>query len=341
MPGECTDRRAPATEGFDGYRSRVSLPDVLDRAVLGSLLASMDLVPEDEPRPIGTEYGFAGICASVPLAAPTGTRDAVVKVWDPKAFGLAEFEFYGEWARRLPIRLPECLGMYATEDVAVLVLERIEVIRQGDDETFALDEDLAVLAEIPALTHRATVGMATELSDHTALRPRPPEFHDARRVAYASAFGLPEGQPLRSIVIASEQVDRLGAEMLAAAHSGLVHADIHLDNVVTDASGPVLLDWSHVSWGPAAIDLSGLLVSSVPTDHYEATITAYRDTTEVSDEALIGGLLHRVMAGTLGVAVWQPTTHRQARLRKIGVAKSLAAAEWLFEWRPELAPMLS
>jgi fructosamine-3-kinase len=319
----------------------VSLPDVLDRDVLGGLLASIDLVPQDDPRPIGTGYGFAGICASVVLATPSGSRDAVVKVWDPKAFGLAEFEFYGEWAGRLPIRLPECLGMHATEDVAALVLERIEVIRQGDAETFALDEDLAALAEIPALAHRATVGTTTDLPDHAALRPRPSEFHDARRVAYAAAFGLPEGQPVRSIVIASEQADRLAAEMLSSAHSGLLHGDVHLDNVVTDISGPVLLDWSRLSWGPAAIDLAGLLVTSVPTDHYEATIATYRDTTEVSDEALTGGLLHQVMAGTLGVAAWQPTTRRQARVHKIGVAKALAAAEWLFEWRRELVPVLS
>lgn len=331
----------PNGRGRDGYRSTVSLPDVLDRTILGGLLAPMGLVPAEAPRPIGTEYGFAGTCVSVPLDTPSGSRQAVVKVWDPVAHGLGEFEFYGEWATRLPVRLPECLGMQATNGVAVLVLEQIAVRRQGDDETFALDEDLAGLAAIPALTHRATVDGPSDLTEHTALRPRSSEFHDARRVAYASAFGLPEGQPVRSIVIASEQVDRLAAEMLGPAHAGLLHADIHLDNVVIDDSGPVLLDWSHLSWGPAAIDLGGLLVSSVAADDYEATIDAYRDTTEVSDEALIGGLLHGIMARTLGVAAWSPTTRRQARLRTIGVAKALAAAEWLFEWRPEVAPLLS
>src|SRR6185436_2232626 len=56
------------------------------------------------------------------------------------------------------------------------------------------------------------------------------------------------------------------AESLAAldeAPTALVHADLHLENVLFRPDGtPVLLDWTDASLGPAAADLAWILVFS-------------------------------------------------------------------------------
>jgi len=40
----------------------------------------------------------------------------------------------------------------------------------------------------------------------------------------------------------------------------VLHADLHLDNVLLSESGPILLDWANVRWGPAAIDVARCLL---------------------------------------------------------------------------------
>jgi aminoglycoside phosphotransferase (APT) family kinase protein len=222
------------------------------------------------------------------------------------------------------------------------VLEHLEVAHQGDDEGYASPTASGALADLLAEIHRSSVGSESDLPEYRWVAPRPGEWHDARRVMYVSDFGLPAPGPLRSLIVGSERVDRLAAEMLDAAHPGLIHSDVHLDNVVFLADGqPVLLDWAHPGWGPAAIDLAGLLVSSVPPEDFNAVIARYRSTAEVTDGAVRGAVLHRILLGTLGVAAWNPETERGHRLRSLSTTKSLAAAGWLIDTWPDAVTLFT
>ena len=64
-------------------------------------------------------------------------------------------------------------------------------------------------------------------------------------------------------------------ERLAQAPTTLIHADLHLDNILFSPSGhspPVIvLDWQTVSWGPAAVDLAVMLATSLSVEQRRAT----------------------------------------------------------------------
>lgn len=277
----------------------------------------------------------------VEVQLPDGrTTNSVIKVWDPTSHGYDEIDFYENWAPRLPIRLPECFAAHATMTAGVVVLERLEGVRQGDAATVARD-DAAAVARVLARIHRSTVGSATDLAPTRWTRTRPDSWHDTRRVAFVEAFGLPESGPLRAVVVNSRAADAIAIEVLSAAHPGLVHGDVHLDNVVFLDDEPVLLDWPRVGWGAAAVDLAGLLLGYDEPDGYSTIVDQYRGNTEVTDEALLGGILLHLVIGTLGVAKWQPTTDRQARLKRAGIDRVADAAAWLFETQPDLLAQLN
>lgn len=310
-------------------------PDLASRDALTAFLAPVDIEPIGDPAPIGDEYGYGSSRAAVTVRLPDGQeREAVVKVWDGNAHGYDEIEFYEVWAPQLPIRLPECLATHATDEQGLLVLERVQG-RQGDDEGRASPEEACSLARYLAAVHLASVGSTTALAER-GRTPRPGEWHDARRVSLADRHGLPESEPARSILVQSETADRLAVELMRPAHSGLTHSDVHLDNVLFTDDGPVLLDWARLGWGPAALDLGSLLVSSVRPDDYDTVVGAYRRVAEVTEEALRGALLYRVITGTLGMVRWEPRSPRQARLKETSLAKAADAATWLGASWPEL-----
>lgn len=315
----------------------MTLPDLSTVTALQSVLEPTGITVESDPEPIGDKWGFASSRVTARVRLTDGRSvHAVVKVWDGERRGLGEILFYDTWAPRLPIRTPEC-SAHATDTYGLVVLEHLDALDHGDDERHASLEVAASLATILARVHRATVGNVEEPAVRGWNRPHPAEWHDTRRVDFIAWHGLPDSEPARAIIVQSEIADRLGVEMMSAAHPGLVHTDVHLDNVVFLDDGPVLLDWADPGWGPAAVDLAALLVSSVSPEDYDPVIEAYRSTTELTDTALHGAMLHRILIGTFGLVRWETGSERQARLKNASVAKALAAVAWLDRRWPEMA----
>lgn len=314
-------------------------PDLLDRTVLHELLAPLGITPASDPEPAGSNYGFASQLAALHVTLANGSEAAVVvKVWDSRTHGLGEIEFYENWAPRLPIRLATHHGSHATEEMGLLVLEDLRPVRQGDEELGMALADACSVARTIAAVHLATVGAESSLEPTPSSRPA--EWHDSRRVSFIKRFGMPDHGLVRSIVVNSELAERLGRSLVSEAAAGLVHADLHADNIVFVADDPIILDWSRPRWGPAVEDLASLLVSVVSPEDYDAVINAYRDKVAIDDDQITGGILTRLLVGTLGVARWIPSTPRQERLITLGQRRVEQTAEWLAARAPGIEPLL-
>ncbi len=126
-------------------------------------------------------------------------------------------------------------------------------------------------------------------------------------------------------------LDRIGEAQhvanarLAGAQQTLLHAELHLDNVVFEqGTEPVLLDWARCSRGPLAIDLYELLFTMGNPDDIEQTLRAYVSAFEAESREVIdvdrlrhelgGVFLRRFAIGTCGTALWNPTAPREIAL---------------------------
>jgi aminoglycoside phosphotransferase (APT) family kinase protein len=118
-----------------------------------------------------------------------------------------------------------------------------------------------------------------------------------------------------------ESVNARVEELLAGAPHTLLHADLHLDNVLFDERGPILLDWARVSRGPAAIDLCELMFLMSPD--WESPLAAYveelRHRGMALDEATLhreigGALLRRFISITCGISRWDTPPERERRM---------------------------
>ena len=128
-------------------------------------------------------------------------------------------------------------------------------------------------------------------------------------------------------------------ERLSGAPQTLLHADLHLDNVLFDGGvdHPVILDWARVSRGPAAIDLVELLFLMSPD--WKSALAIYLDELQrrgvaVDEPALhrqIGGaLLRRFISATCGVSRWETPSEREQKLIETDQMRVFRAIE---EWR--------
>jgi fructosamine-3-kinase len=307
----------------------------MDGAALRAVLAPLDMQHIGDPEPIGDEFGFASSRARVAVVGPDGTeRPAVVKAWSVEGHGTAEIDFYEKWAPILPVRLATCFGSHAGGEIAVLVLEDLGDVRQGDAaETMELADAVAITRDLAAI-HRATVGRDSDLP--AAGQPRPDEWHESRRTAHLERHGPPRHPTLRVIVNHSAQAEASAARVLAGSALGLVHGDVHSDNVVFLRNGtPVLLDWSRPQWGPAAHDVASLLLAC-PKDGYARVVDTYHSIALITNAEIHAAMLRRLVTATLGTAMWMPETDRQQRLVEVGQDQARTAAAWLAEVAPGL-----
>ena len=123
---------------------------------------------------------------------------------------------------------------------------------------------------------------------------------EASIMAYAAAAGFPvpqvyevdgadlvmerlDGPTMLAALIAGDIGDRTGAELLADLHDrlhalpaphspcpgiGVLHLDLHPDNVILSPRGPVVIDWRNATQGPPDLDLamSAVILAQVAVD---------------------------------------------------------------------------
>lgn len=268
--------------GFTGLTARLRLDYEPERAGPPTVVAKFPLG--------GMDSGYQRMQRQSPELARIFADRAVREAW-----------FYRVLVPELPAPAPRCWA--GAEDVErsrlVLLLEDIADARGGDALRGCQPEDVeAVLAAI-APVHAAWWAQPDRLAvlpnwagDRAAGERRQQRFRE-RWAAFAEQHGL--GLDARLRRMAARLGDSLAdvLDRLAAAPQAVVHADLHLDNVLFTPgrdNGVVVLDWQTVCRGPAAVDVARAVVTSLDP----------RDRRDHEDRLLAG--YHRAMRN-LGVTI--------------------------------------
>jgi thiamine kinase-like enzyme len=300
---------------------------------------------------IGQDFGLTSVLMRCRLEGASGPRSVIVKLWDTDGqAGSREVPFYATFAPLLGIRVPRCYhgSIDAESKRGVLVLEDLGAARQGDCLLQADPRDAAALAGRLATLHATWQGSAA-LEEATWLRSlhlveREPEWLALRSARFLERFRVDPGT--RFLLEHLDAIQTRANERLADAADTLLHADLHLDNVVfEDGVQPVILDWARVAKGPAVLDLVELLLAMTPLRHFDDTLHLYMEEllvrgVEVEAAALrrqLGGaLLRKLIRETCGVALWEPGLEREQAILRTTLERNAEAIEWWQARDPEL-----
>ncbi len=221
----------------------------------------MDLsVALGEPCTVVGPIGEAQGRASQRFELRTPTRHLVVKRSDDPEEVAREAAFYQQLAPRLDLLLPEL--HYADDTQIVLDFVAGE---PGRSDLGCPAASLAAMAETLRVLH-------------TSFPTRPAEMvfapwagspmHRAQQVARSlpTFCDLFPRSPVHHLLADLPAVAALATERLGAMEHAVIHADLHVENVMFTAEGPVLLDWQTVSWGPPAVDVARFIVEGAGLD---------------------------------------------------------------------------
>jgi len=301
--------------------------------------------PVDRER-IGEGYGLSAMLTRCRWTGPDGAaRSVVVKLWDTDGVaGTREVDFYRDFGLGLGLRTPACFhgAIDAATHRGVLVLEDLGEVVQGDClEQVSLEPTVALVREVAALHgtwwEHPDLERAAWLPDATRLEREPGWFEDRRRGFDRRFPGRLDPFALGLLDRAEALHDRANA-YLAGAPRTLLHADLHLDNVVFKGADrrPVILDWARAAKGPAALDVIWLLFEIGRAQNMDPVLAAYLAALELhsgvgQDEAawrrqLGGALLRRFISWTLGLVRWEPTAEREKAMIENAFGRVMAAA---------------
>ncbi len=306
---------------------------------------------------IGEGYGFASRIRRYRWWDEGKLRSAVVKLWDTDGLaGKDEQLFYGTFPD-VGARVPACYyGAYDEErQQAVLVLEDLQDVVQGDVlaplERARAEAIARSLAGLHAtwLEH-ARLDELSWLSD-VSLWKRESEWFASRRALFIERFGdRLQGLP-RALLAELERAPAVANERLGDAPVTLLHGDLHLDNILFEkGTAPVLLDWSRIWQGPAALNVVELLFEMVEPELIDALIACYLEAFEklagtapevkTFEKQLGGALLRKFATATCGIARWQPESERGAAIMEAMIERASRAVVLWQERDPGLFSFL-
>jgi thiamine kinase-like enzyme len=251
---------------------------------------------------VGEEYGFTGLVGRVELryeeAAGELPASLIVKL--PMATGktvsgwrarqerdpalmrqyyercVREHRFYSE----TPVTFAPRLYYSAADDAqqrVVLVLEDLSGGRQGDELDGCSVDDARLVIDQLASFHAQWWGDRA-LTSGFPVSGQDPRARQERYTGQVDLFLERYGDRLPRGLL--DVLDRLRSQLVVVAEAlharakTLIHADLHLDNMLFDARGDgrsvTVLDWQTVSVGPPAIDVALLLFGSLSVEDRRA-----------------------------------------------------------------------
>ena len=318
---------------------RAALADTFPRATFSSL----------ERARVGEAYGLASRIVQCRWHDGGVPRSVIVKLWSTEGkAGVNEVRFYQRFDD-LGVRIPKCFYAAYDEHVqrAALVLEDLSRAAQGD---------CLKLLDLPRAQQvaRSLARLQAKWSNHEVelawlpnalVWTREAEWFRSRRKLFLERFPDRLGDLARSLLGRLEHAPGVANERLANATPTLSHGDFHLDNLMFERGEPVFLDWSRPVRESAAHNLAGLLFDMAALDNFDSVLNCYLDAfgaivrppeRAVLERQLGGALLRKFAAATCGVALWQPSTQREAQLIEAGVERSSRAVTFWHERDPEL-----
>jgi len=258
---------------------------------------------------IGQDRGFGGVCARVtpvyrdappdapatlvlkfPNAPSTGSAYTTRLLADPdrrrQAWERARNEilFYKEIAPAVSLRTPRLWFAAVQEDppVVLLGLEDIRGARAGDALALGSPAEVEDVLRQIAKLHAAGA--------HLVRDPRLPQVWRNDPAAAAERFardgqafrdrfaGRIPGSVLDLLDAYGPRVERIFTAMLDEPAT-LIHADLHLDNILFDADGRALIiDWPGIGRGSGLMESSRFLYASLSTPDRRANADRLRTT---------------------------------------------------------------
>ena len=333
-------------------------PAWLTDALRGAGAVRRAMVARASWERIGEDRGFTGVLARVRLQYegadagedapaslvakfPMASREAPSAYRDARERDAAarrqhyercarEVRFYREVAPRVPVPAPR--AYYAAADDAtgrvVLLLEDLRAARPGDVLQGCSAAEAALVVEAIAPFH-ARCRAGSDL-DALAWPPRWGGDPRARQDRYNQQvgpflrrFGRQVPAPVRDLLDGLRTGYAHVLAALARAPATLIHADLHLDNLLFNPPGMVppvvVLDWQGLARGPGAIDLALFLFGSLAVEERRA-----------AERALIGRY-HALLVehGVIGYTLDQLRDHCRLALlwHLAGVVGWLGSAE--------------
>jgi hypothetical protein len=323
-------------------------PEFLATALGERLVASAAITCER----IGADHGMTSTILRCRWLDSTGPRSVVLKLWDARGpGGRQEPAFYETFGRRLGIRVPAC-HFGAIDDRSgrgVLVLEDLGPVSQGD-ALLTLDGERAtatarLLADLHATWWEHPDLEASDWLPTIAPIGRGRDWFEARRRRFLERYADRIGDGEREALAAAGALAARADAVFRGAPSTLLHADLHLDNVVFDGDHPILLDWARTARGPGEVDLAELVFGVAGPSARREVVDAYlaelivrgidvdRDATE---HRLAAGAIRHFLRSTVGSAEWEPASDREVRLIDVGIARGREALDWLATTEPGL-----
>ena len=248
---------------------------------------------------IGAEYGYASTVAR--LVRADGST-CIAKLGSAQD-GRRELFFYRELAPSTPIRVPGFVGGAVEGERSLVLLEEVTGARQGDAEDRRVGDALPVLLEMARLHRtwweRAPAELPWWGRSCEAMAARVRE----RRPAFVERWG----EHLEDHGVLDGLEERLDAARWQAPTT-VVHGDLHRDNVLFAAEGPVVMDWQTVGRGPGAVDVCRWLLEALTVEDRKARedelLAGYVDelghgTVDALREA-VRALTWRMFAGMVG-----------------------------------------
>jgi aminoglycoside phosphotransferase (APT) family kinase protein len=220
---------------------------------------------------IGEGYGWDAQIARLTIDG-IGTPPTLVAKWGTAETVAVEARFARDVAPRIDVATPRVFGarIDGRAGKGLLFLEDIAPAKQGDHLVGATDAEVAAVVDATAAVQAAFWGRTDDAAVAWLPRWKPgeaPEDRVRRTAAAVPAFlhaWRARLSPAAQVLV--EALPERLAESLAAldgSPAALLHADLHLENVLFRPDGtPVVLDWTDASIGPAAADFAWVLVFS-------------------------------------------------------------------------------
>ncbi len=264
----------------------------------------------------GADYGYASTIARLFRADGSTCIAKLGSIED----GRRELFFYREVAPTTPVRVPGFVGGDHDHERSLVLLDDLAPARQGDAERRSLDDVVPVLLQAARL-HRTWWDRAPA---ELPWWGRSGAEMAARVLQQRPEFIRHWGEHLedhRLLIDLEHRLDPVGWQ----GPTTVVHSDLHLDNVLFDADGPILMDWQTVGRGAGAVDVARWLLESLTLEHraihereFLAAYVAELGHLTVDDlAASVRALTLRMFAGMVcGFANFDPAncTERQRRL---------------------------